>query len=519
MKSFYDYSNEYACGGDRSYFAVYVPADEEIKHYQVKMIENNKIDLLLPLSVQRINDDWRLFYDITSKIPLSRILERKPITQAVFVHIMRQIIRLTRELKDYLLDLTSVVFDTSFIYCDPSEFDLYFIYLPVELCENEQETLKTFLKKLLVEDINLSDDSSGIILKRLLGVLKEENLSIEKIDNCIQGEETSKKPLVAYNETVINSREKINEDTAAKQRRIEIPGVKGGNITANKPADIPDSPEQREKEQAKNEKHDKGLDKNIARKKSFMPFKPSNIIIGIVDFVFLVAFIALATSPSFWTANVTGKIAGTVLIFASINYFLFTRLAPKEGKNSEDKLNAEKQVKPVNRHFVNKEIDEDIILPQRPKKYTEREATRKSLAEDMERTKGMAGNGPKYEMQVKTNNIRRTVPDKTVVLGKANTSFHYLQNIACSTDRIRLDKDSILIGRLKDSVDHVIQNNAVGKIHAELIEREGQYFVIDLNSVNGTYINGEKIICNKPAVINNGDKITFANESYTFIKV
>jgi pSer/pThr/pTyr-binding forkhead associated (FHA) protein len=113
------------------------------------------------------------------------------------------------------------------------------------------------------------------------------------------------------------------------------------------------------------------------------------------------------------------------------------------------------------------------------------------------------------------NYIKKPVSDKTVVLGKNSTP--YLQNLTYPSDKIVLHKNSILIGRLEDSVDHVIQNNAVGKIHAELVEKDGEYCIIDLNSVNGTYVNGVRVLCNSATVINAGDKITFANESYTYI--
>lgn len=520
MKSFHDYSNEYACGGDRSYFTVSIPADEEIKHYQIKMVENNRIDLLLPLSVQRINDEWKLFFDITSKIPLGRVLERKPITQAAFLHIIRQIIKLTRELKDYLLDLSSVVLDTSYIFCDPSEFDLYFIYLPTEFCENEQNALKTFLKKLLVEDINLSEDSSGVILKRLLEVLKEDNLSVEKLYNCIEGREAVKKPLFTENSAEKNPVGQIKEDMTKQQNKIEIPGIRNSNTAKpamSKPVIATDRPKQKELQVKSKEVNNK----NIAGKVGFLPVKRSHLIIGIIDFVLLVAFIAMAASKSFGTTNVTGKITGMVMVFASINYFLITRLAGKE-KNDAGVINAEKENKPAFKHFVNKEIEEDIILPQRPKKYADGKTDpllSKSKAENKAEITVTAESSRKNEAPANIKNITKTVSDKTVVLGKAHASFFYLQNIACPTDRIKLDKESILIGRLEDSVDHVIHNNAVGKIHAELIEKDGQYFIADLNSVNGTYINGEKIMCNTPVAIKSGDKITFANESYTFIKV
>lgn len=546
MKSFYDYLNEYACGGDRSYFTVSIPANEDIKHYQIKMIENNKIDLLLPLSIQRINDEWKLYFDITSKIPLGRVLERKPISQANFLHILRQVIKLARELKDYLLDLSLVVFDTSYIFCDPSEFDLYFIYMPVEICENEQEILKTFLKKLLVEEINLSEDSSGVILKRLLEVLKEDNLSIEKLCNCIEEREPAKKSLITERESNYNGQ--INEEIMANRNIIEIPGksyINTSKNVINKPVVVPDKPKLKETGKVRHEKNREILNNNITRGKSFIQDNRSFLIIGIIDFVLLIVFIFLATSKSFGTTNLTGKIAGMVMIFSAVNYFLFIRLTEKE-RNGMTGKNDEKQGKPAFKHFVNKEMEEDIILSPGLRNNSVAGTSQKvapgitpagtggignrvyaksgqSVQESSDDKQGritdLSESSRKYEAPVSRDNIKKTVYDKTVVLGKSNTFLLYLQNIACPTDRIRLDKKSILIGRLEGSVDHVIHNNAVGKIHAELIEKDGQYFIIDLNSVNGTYINSEKIVCNKPVQIKSGDKITFANESYTFIRV
>jgi len=66
-------------------------------------------------------------------------------------------------------------------------------------------------------------------------------------------------------------------------------------------------------------------------------------------------------------------------------------------------------------------------------------------------------------------------------------------------------------------VDYISQNNAVGKVHAEIISRDGRYFVKDLNSKNGTFVNGVRIAANTEYEIKNNDKITFANSEYVFI--
>ena len=84
-------------------------------------------------------------------------------------------------------------------------------------------------------------------------------------------------------------------------------------------------------------------------------------------------------------------------------------------------------------------------------------------------------------------------------------------------EEIPINKKEFLIGRLEDMVDCVVKNIAVGKVHALITERNGKYYLKDLNSVNGTMLNDIKLQCNEENEINDGDRITFANSDYLFV--
>ena len=185
MKSFCDLQKEYMGDGTKSYLMLCIPVNAEIKQYQIGMLEKNQIESLLSMNMQRMNDDWKISYDITSKIPLDRVLERKSLKHDEFEYLISQFADLVHVLKDYLLDLSSIVFDKSCIYCEPSQLTLYFLYFPVKTNENGQDNLRSFLKKLIVEDVRLKDDTSGGLLKRVLDVLKSESFSQTMLKQCI----------------------------------------------------------------------------------------------------------------------------------------------------------------------------------------------------------------------------------------------------------------------------------------------------------------------------------------------
>ena len=57
---------------------------------------------------------------------------------------------------------------------------------------------------------------------------------------------------------------------------------------------------------------------------------------------------------------------------------------------------------------------------------------------------------------------------------------------------LKIDQDEIIIGR--DSGNDVqIDNIAVSREHAKIIRGPNYYLIEDLNSTNGTFVNGKKI--------------------------
>jgi pSer/pThr/pTyr-binding forkhead associated (FHA) protein len=71
-----------------------------------------------------------------------------------------------------------------------------------------------------------------------------------------------------------------------------------------------------------------------------------------------------------------------------------------------------------------------------------------------------------------------------------------------------LRQNSIIIGRGEDC-DVIINDRQVSRQHAKLIREDDQYKLVDLNSKNGTFLNGVQVKL-KSKVLSDGDQIGIA---------
>jgi pSer/pThr/pTyr-binding forkhead associated (FHA) protein len=75
---------------------------------------------------------------------------------------------------------------------------------------------------------------------------------------------------------------------------------------------------------------------------------------------------------------------------------------------------------------------------------------------------------------------------------------------------------SITFGRAQDKVSVSIQDPLVSSEHARIRREAAQFFLEDLNSKNGTQLNGEPIAPGTPRLLKNNDRIYIGDTVVTF---
>ena len=105
----------------------------------------------------------------------------------------------------------------------------------------------------------------------------------------------------------------------------------------------------------------------------------------------------------------------------------------------------------------------------------------------------------------------------TTALGVANAFLPkpFLVEVA-TREKIVVTKETFTIGRDPNQADYASKNKGVGRIHAAVETVDGEYFLIDKQSRNGSFLNGVKLVPNEKTKIKHDDCIRLGNQEFAF---
>lgn len=112
--------------------------------------------------------------------------------------------------------------------------------------------------------------------------------------------------------------------------------------------------------------------------------------------------------------------------------------------------------------------------------------------------------------------------NKMVLLNSGNYSGNkqraYL--IGTNGERVAIAASGFTVGNENTSGvsnDYIINNSSVSRNHAMFEIINGRYYIVDMTSLNGTFVNGSRINSNVRIEVKNGDRVVFANAEYRFV--
>ena len=79
---------------------------------------------------------------------------------------------------------------------------------------------------------------------------------------------------------------------------------------------------------------------------------------------------------------------------------------------------------------------------------------------------------------------------------------------------IYIGTDAVTVGKLQGQCEVQLNASTVSRIHARMEYRKGVGYIRDLNSRNGTFLNGERLEPQELRTFTEGARIAFADVQY-----
>lgn len=104
----------------------------------------------------------------------------------------------------------------------------------------------------------------------------------------------------------------------------------------------------------------------------------------------------------------------------------------------------------------------------------------------------------------------------TVEAGKSGAGSLIPEDAGSGLPVITLQDEETLVGKQSGLVTQALSSPAVSRIHARIRRREDGYYLRDLNSTNGTFVNEKPVFGDNEVCLSDGDRVVLADAAYVF---
>lgn len=446
-----------------SYMIIPCPSEAETTGYQYRMLEMNRIEGILPCGLRHIDGESFLYYETTGRQSLNALYEGRKIPGAELFRLLKALAEVSGTLSGYLLDEQHLVLTGDQIFYDLSNGKYCFTYYPGEVVSPE-------VFRLLADGIDGTDKRAAAAAYRLCAAAERDRQALrEAVREEAADKDTAKPWEIGTEEPVENNvAETEYEDTARSDMytaNIEI--KKGSRFAAGRKG--PEVRADRNSETAENSDPSQGSGKK-------------QIVLRLLLIVFLLAGAGglFAVQLLVYISQRERRlcIAGSILLLISSCLII-----------------AETVLR---------------VRESRRKKREEERSRRPSYMESDEKDLPVFGTGKAEEFRLNDDEAGNTVRfSEQEMIGRL-----YGRDRG---SRIDLRTLPVTVGKAQAYVDVVLPDPSVSRVHARIYKgEEGCIEIRDLDSTNGTFINGTRLEPNEKRRVHRGDEVRFGNMEYEY---
>ena len=454
---------EYKRDMNHNYLILYGEDEINTDSYQVRMLVGNVIPSLLKCRIQGMDGRFLVYFDITSKQALSVLYEEKKMGVEDLHLIFGGFVKAMEDAAEYLMNPGQFIISPEYIYTDIEKQEIYFCMMPGY--EKDIKEQFQFLTEYILPKIDHQDQDAVILGYGVYKRAMEDSFHLEHI----------------------------------KEELYKTQGQQG--TTTTKPEQMKTESEQRQESEDFNPEEEgfwenEEINQEFVRdgeksKRLSLPQKTGIIVLAAI----LLCGIATITLMGYLPYLETGTILGIIIVLvACVMLFVYVlKIKKKPG------------------------------------------ALRQGREEERDKPKGITGKVPTDQTDQSQNTIKSVVKStnkpvvkssqlhadygETVVLsaGAVSGPASLVSKEPGELATIYINEDLTVIGKLETACDAVISLPTVSRIHAKIRKKEDAYYLTDMNSRNGTAVNGRLLLPDEEYQLEPEDEVDFAQARYIFL--
>ena len=549
--------------GNNTYLVYKIGASDNVDTMSLGMITNNKIDGIVPTLFTQSDTDRFIKYNISAKVSakefLSGVVNKKRLL-GVFISVLKAI----KSTEEYMIDARRLLIDLEHIYVDVSKCDAMLVCLPL-VRQNESVNIPMFFKQIMFStqfDQNENCDYVAQIINYLNSTPVFSVDAFEKLLMDIDADNLN----IAASKAVVGQQKPVQPQSQSQSQQPKplqpaMNQLKNEQVQTNMPSQGK-MQSQRETQSANNVVQPNQVNFAVPN----MNPQNQNRINNNVQMGTNISGTYVET-----TSEKQMSMFGLLTHYSKENKQIYERQKAQRKAQKEAEKNGAampgQNVKPSNVSFAipgqppqqrPQPAQPQTVMPQQPqqqfaqpqRQFTQSNQPQRQFAQpqpmpqaqqkpaqqvqpqsvqNQNTNTGMTGN-PSVPPQIlenmtKAGNFGETTvlgvgseAGETTVLGTSQAQIikPYLLRIK-NNERIELNKPVFRIGKERSYVDYFVSDNtAVSRSHANIINKDNEFYIVDTNSTNHTYVNGSMIQSNVETKIEHGTKIRLANEDFEF---
>lgn len=515
--------------GTNTYLVYQFQPGDEIDTVSIGMVSNNSINGVAPIVITQMDTDKFVKFNISAMIGLDQFFGGT-VNRKRLVDVFTNICDTLCEAEEYMIDANSFLLTLDKIYVDVSTNRTALLCFPV-LNNREQIDIKMFFKEIMF-GTKFDDSEDCSYVAKIVNYLNSSQV-FDLVDFMRQLEEVGKqqetvkvttKPVVqnvpaakpavqsvqpsvtAQSSEAVPSPVQPSDKTGysvaklvEKQEQLKAQREASDTQTskASSPFSIPGLSKKAEKKVE--EKPDKKQDKKHEKKQDKKQEKKSGGLFGGKKKAKEEAAPAMPMSPGFKIPGMDTDEAG--MISSATSGFAI----PENKSGTYGEPPAAMPMSPASAAPTS--VSQPSVAPaiaQQPIKMEQPQVVSKS-----------ANFGNTTVLNVPQSNDT-TVLDASAMPGMEPVTKPYLIRKK-NNETIPIDKNEYRLGKERSFVDYFIgDNTAVSRSHACIVYHDDEYFVMDTNSTNHTFVNDIMLQSNVETKLESGTKIRLADEEFEF---